>query len=473
MSKLKLWNITLIICDCYNYGGAVSSLKKSMEQCEFAAVKFLTDIDIEIEGVEVVKIPKIKSVQEYSSFIIKQLNNYFDTDFVLISQHDSWVIDANAWTDEFFNFDVVGSTWGYKDGRNVGQGGFCLHSKRLHKALSSDPNIQIHFPDDEVIARLYRGFLEKKYGIRYATEELANQFAFELNEPTAPTFGFHSFFHDPFKKHIVIKRTAAMGDLIMALPVLDYYYEKGYQVVLDTLPEMMAIFFNHPYRIKHISEMHPNIVPEKVINLDQSYESKPKQNVLKTYYEFAGIKDGVMRNSRLNVNQEYHHRLFKQYIVFHIDRTGNMPYRDVYGVNWNFVNQYYNKLGYTCIQVGKGAHEEVGLYFHSETREMLMYLLAGSSAVCGIDSGVAQLAVALDRPTAIFFGSVNPELRYQDFSKIEVIKNACPKPEHEFCYHNAESSLTGAKCKIDEKAPPCTNFSEYQVVKALNKLLKI
>ena len=46
MSKPNLNNITLLVVDTYNYGAAVASLKKSMEQCVFARVVFFTNITL-------------------------------------------------------------------------------------------------------------------------------------------------------------------------------------------------------------------------------------------------------------------------------------------------------------------------------------------------------------------------------------------------------------------------------------------
>ncbi len=467
-------NVTVVIVDCVNQGKAIAAINKTLEQITPAMTLFFTDVYIDVPNADCVIIEKITSKNGYSDFMMKKLSPYISTEFVLVIQHDGYPINSDCWTDEFFNYDYIGARWNYPDTeRCVGNGGCSLRSYKLIDLLAHDPFIEITEQEDDCIARLYGSYLETKYGIKFAPPALADKFAFELREPTNHTFAFHNYFHRPFINHVVIKRSGACGDLIMVEPLIQYYHEKGYQVVLDTQPELMEVFFNHPFRIKHISEMNPAIVPIKVINLDMSYESKPKQRVLDTYYEFAGITDGRMRNSRLYVDQPSHHRLFKKFIVFHIDRTHNMPYRDVYGVNWEFVNNYYQRLGYTCIQVGKGAHEDVGTYFHTETRQMLLYLLAGADAVCAIDSGVAQISVALGKPTAIFTGSVDLKLRYVSFGNIQVIKNKCPKPELEYCYHTAVST-TGVKCVINEKEPPCTkNFHEWQVVGALNKLLNL
>lgn len=472
--KMILKNITLVCIDCNQVGNAVASIKKTLSKITPFKTILFTDSDIHFEGIDTVQIESILSKEQYSHFVVKELHQYITTPHCLIVQHDSWVLNEDVWTDEFLDYDVIGALWLYNDGRDNGNGGFCIKSKRLLDILATDNLIEITHPEDEICGRLYRGYLEKNHNIKFAPEHLCDLFSFECREPYQRTFGFHSVFHEPFKEHVVIRRPAACGDVVMAEPLIQYYHDRGYQVVLDTLPEMMAIFYNHPFRVKHISEMNTKAIPGKVINLEMSYESKPKQRVLETYYEFAGIKDAPLRNSRLYVNMTREQRLFKKYIVFHTDDTG-MKYRNAYGVNWNFVVwNFTTRFGYTCIQVGKRDHEEFGTYFNTETKEMLLYVLNGADAVVGIDSGITQLAVALGRPTAILTGSVDLNLRYVDFTNIQVIKNACPKPEHEYCYHNQSSSVTGSKCIIDENRPPCTaNFTEHQVIGALNKLLKL
>jgi len=251
----------------------------------------------------------------------------------------------------------------------------------------------------------------------------------------------------------------------------NYFYKNGYDVAIDTLLEMMALFFNHPYRIKHISEIDiKRIKPSRVINLDMSYESKPKQSVLKSYYEFAEIKDGLYRNSKLFVNKNSNKWMFEKYVVFHIDDTG-MPHRNIYGINWALVEDYFKSNGYLVIQAGNRNNQNIGIHMHTQSKHLLMYLIAGAEVVIGIDSGITQMAVALGIPSLIFTGSVNLNFRYNDFSKIEVIKNKCVKDEFEYCYHNKNSTVTGIECVFDKDFPPCTKFNELQVILGFQKLL--
>ena len=87
--KPTLDKVTLICVDCYNHAQAVAAIRKSMQECDFASVKFLTDRDFEIEDVQVIKILPLKSKEEYSEFVFKELDKYIDTEFVLIARTDS------------------------------------------------------------------------------------------------------------------------------------------------------------------------------------------------------------------------------------------------------------------------------------------------------------------------------------------------------------------------------------------------
>ena len=127
-----------------------------------------------------VKIDKIDSIEKYSEFIVKKLNDYVDTEFVLIFQYDGFILSANNWRDEFLNYDYIGTPWVgyYKENpeHNVGNGGFSLRSKKLLEILANDEHIELGQPEDALICRQYRDYLEEK-GIKYAPEEIAGIFA--------------------------------------------------------------------------------------------------------------------------------------------------------------------------------------------------------------------------------------------------------------------------------------------------------
>jgi hypothetical protein len=147
---INLPNITALIIDTKNYAGAIRAIQQTLKHIKPARTVFLTDMEIVIPNVDVIKIEPIKSKREYSEFVMKRLNQYFDTEFVLVFQHDGYVLDGSAWTDEFLEFDYSGAPWVY-DERNVGNGGFSLRSKRLQTILAEDNFIDVLHPEDQQI----------------------------------------------------------------------------------------------------------------------------------------------------------------------------------------------------------------------------------------------------------------------------------------------------------------------------------
>ena len=474
--KKYLKDVTLVCVDCHNHGEAISAIRKSMDECDFYSVKFLTDIEVSLAGIDVVKIPKIKSKIDYSKFLMKKLHGYFETSHVLVIQHDGYVLNGSCWLDEFLDYDYIGAPWLYPDNRNMGNGGFSLRSKKLQTAVANDSFIETSDPEDEVICRLYREYLENKHGIKYAPVDLADKFSYELRTPVAETFGFHGKFHKPFQKIVRIKRTAAMGDVIMVEPVLEHFYNLGYRVVLETLPQFYLLFIHHHYKIYRPEEIDNRVWENseyEYYNLDMSYESKPNVLRLKTYYEFCGVKDGVLKNPKLNLPFPLNEtsKIFPKYCVIHLEHKKEAG-RNVRGISWDVVLAELKMQGYFVVQVGRD--ESVNLNGAVRVRTMnenfLAYVIAGADLFIGIDSGPAHIASAFDVPSILFFGNVNPSVAYPDLSNKYIMtlhgkdKKICDKP---YCWHTVVGGVVGMPCYINEDVPPCTIFSTQELIKSI------
>lgn len=195
---LKLKEVTICAVDCSMPKLAHRALRKSMESCVFGESILFTNDELDnIAGIRVVRIDPLGSIQDYSKFIMKELHKYISTPYVLIIQWDGYVLDHMAWNSDFLGFDYVGAKWPWhRDGKNVGNGGFSLRSKKLLDAVAT---VDIPFlgdgPEDDQICRIYREKLEGKFGIKFANEEIADQFSYERSLPDASTFGFHGLFN--------------------------------------------------------------------------------------------------------------------------------------------------------------------------------------------------------------------------------------------------------------------------------------
>lgn len=470
---INLPNVTVIIADTKNYGPAAHAITKTLEQITPAKTVWLTNIECQLPGVEVIQIPPIKSKAEYSHLMVKKLSHYFFTSHCLVIQHDGYVINGEMWDDEYLTYDYIGAPWLYPDpDRNVGNGGFSLRSHRLQVYMEYDKEIQIVEPEDEVIGRLYRRYLEKKYELTFAPEELAHKFSYELHEPYGKTFGFHGYFHPPYKETVVINRTGAMGDVIQLEPLMHHFWKKGYRVVLKTLPQFCSLFANHYFPVESYDTFN-KAVPHRIIDLDMAYEVKPKQLHIKSYFEMAGVKDGLIRNAKLNYFADDSIKIFKQkYAVIHIDKRETVN-RNAETAWWKITDHLKSK-GYMVVQIGKNDSVELdAIQMRTIAEPMMAYVVSGCDLFVGVDSGPSHIAVATERKCILFFSSVNPKYIHADLTNIRVITNhkpgmyLCGRP---YCWHETIGTR-GEDCVLDKNDPPCIKFDSTEVINAINELI--
>ncbi len=144
--------------------------------------------------IDLIKVDRINSIEEYSSFIIYKLFNYIETSHILIVQWDGYVINAKKWDDKFLNYDFIGAPFiprnydeKYCRDKNgafytIGNGGFSLRSRRLLEAPSKfkllDNKEYTNFHEDGFFSVYHRSFLESK-GFVWAPFEIANKFSIE------------------------------------------------------------------------------------------------------------------------------------------------------------------------------------------------------------------------------------------------------------------------------------------------------
>jgi hypothetical protein len=209
--KKKLDNVTLLGIDCVDIDRLTLAANICQENFEFADVKLLTSIESN-EHKNIVNIDPIKNIDEYSLFMISRLHEFVDTEFVLIFQYDGFILNPNAWTDEFLKYDYIGSPWLVQDWSlrfgftkemigtmMVGNGGFCIRSKKLIQftsQLHEAGNLEKYNPEDIAICLWNKDLIEKN-GFKIAPVSLAKKFGFEGENDESDKwngqFGFHGF----------------------------------------------------------------------------------------------------------------------------------------------------------------------------------------------------------------------------------------------------------------------------------------
>ncbi|MBB3260515.1 MULTISPECIES: DUF5672 family protein [Paraburkholderia] len=211
----NLRDVTLCAVDTVNPAIAARALDLSLAQCDFGDALLIAHVDAPTRA-RIEKIEPLRSLAEYSQFMLKRLVDYIATPWVLVVQWDGYVLDASRWSDRFYQYDYIGARWPNASNLNdVGNGGFSLRSAKLLKALASDQfAIEAGAVEDVLICSTWREALEADYGIRFAPGDVADEFAYEYAVPRQPTFGFHGFFN--MWRHI---EDSAMFEIIDGLDI--------------------------------------------------------------------------------------------------------------------------------------------------------------------------------------------------------------------------------------------------------------
>lgn len=205
----ELADVTLVAVTSVAIPATLDAIRASMSQARFAEVLLLSDNqppDLD-DGITWRPIKRLASRLDYSRFMLRELAEHIRSSHALCVQWDGFVLHGSAWDPTFLDFDYIGAPWPhFRDGHNVGNGGFSLRSRRLLDACAGLPLDGKHL-EDVVISRLCRDRLEAE-GIRFASEEIAKRFAFERTPPTGEEFGFHGAFN--LVRYLPSRKTARL-----------------------------------------------------------------------------------------------------------------------------------------------------------------------------------------------------------------------------------------------------------------------
>jgi tetratricopeptide (TPR) repeat protein len=206
-ARRALENVTLLCIDCIDPAAAARVLERSSD-LGFGAVKLLShEAPTRLaNGIEWVHIPRIASLWDYSLFAIRQLNRHIETSHVLSIQTDGFILEPENWNNDWLQYDYIGAPWveqSWNKTNRVGNGGFCLRSRRLLDATAGWTEQQLEryrsvsgFWQDDVITCCAAFDDLTRAGMRFAPLTVAAAFSFE--EPIAELaikvdeiFGFH------------------------------------------------------------------------------------------------------------------------------------------------------------------------------------------------------------------------------------------------------------------------------------------
>lgn len=197
---INLNNVSLVCVATKDVLASLKALIYSSKKIKFFKILLITDqenlnklgnIDSKVK-VHIIK--KFNSVKEWGKFIVFDLINYVESDYILLIHADGFVVNPSAWREEFLKYDFIGSPWAIpkfnwshrdKNGNIIRVGNsVSIRSKKLLKApkkfgLKWEDKFN-YFHEDGFLCVDNRVFLEQK-GIIFAPFETAIHFGREAN----------------------------------------------------------------------------------------------------------------------------------------------------------------------------------------------------------------------------------------------------------------------------------------------------
>jgi GT2 family glycosyltransferase len=214
-----------------------------------------------------------------------------------------------------------------------------------------------------------------------------------------------------FEKRVLFKRSAAVGDVIMATPVIEAYKQRYPFASITFATRYPWVLENNPY-LDRIVDVNAGIPTpgqfDEFYDLDLAYERRPEINVVKAYAAEVGIS--------VNGNQP---RLYVakpngkdgKLAVIHAERIPGWPGRNAPLECYRAAVPFLVKCGFRVIEVGSSVSLINGTAYHKTTFPELCALIASASIFVGQDSAPFHVAQAYGVPAVVPFGAVKPEYR--------------------------------------------------------------
>lgn len=194
MISLKNTTLVAAISSSSYIDDTIKSLKYNAKQVHFKDIQFIY---------------KEMDYKYYSQWLLANLYHYIKTDYCLVVQWDSGIIDPEMWDDSFFEYDYIGAPWNMRGAPNdVGNGGFSLRSKKF---LELSTKIAGSIPIDEFILgnedyhaciscynymSQFVKFPDQSIARNFSVERSTGHFYFDPNNlDSYKSFGFHGDFN--------------------------------------------------------------------------------------------------------------------------------------------------------------------------------------------------------------------------------------------------------------------------------------
>lgn len=106
-------NVTLVAVATTEVEATAKALEYSTRQMSFDRVLLISHFNPEPSSTtyEYIEISPFGSVGEWGKFVVFDLHQYIQTDYVILVHADGFIVNPQSWDDEFLKYDYIGAPW--------------------------------------------------------------------------------------------------------------------------------------------------------------------------------------------------------------------------------------------------------------------------------------------------------------------------------------------------------------------------
>ena len=259
-----------------------------------------------------------------------------------------------------------------------------------------------------------------------------------------------------FKKVIGVRRSGALGDVLMITPVLKRLWQIHPDAKIIVSTDCQNVLKNSPY-IHKIERCEKKFFKkiDALIDLNFAYEKRPHLHVVEAYFQEAFNEKPFDYRLELNVTKKDYLSLDmkiaclkKPFLVMHQAKSwDNRTWPKAY---WDHLTTRCIDAGYDVAIVGQGEdffYEGEGAFDFRKilTLQEIKILIEKSEGFISIDSGLFHIAQTTQTPVFGIFTIADPALR---ITRKENTYPFIPSLSCRFCLHKESPPVTFFKCPL-------------------------
>lgn len=221
----------------------------------------------------------------------------------------------------------------------------------------------------------------------------------------------------PAINNILIKRAGAFGDVVFTTPIVKALNKKYPNARIFYETNCPHVLQHNPYIFRLLKTAKANMF-DKIFVLE--YEKTPQRNCIDVMAEQADVKLDDRKMDFFLGAPDGKIKVKSPYVIFH---TGKVWESRQWPIDkFQKVAEYVASKGIRVIEIGNSSTELMQLgktnplctQFINKDWNVIGHLIKNSLFFFGVDSGPSVVAKALQIPSIIVYGCVNPKTRFAD-----------------------------------------------------------